>query len=74
MSGETFTGTISTGAGEAWQPTPEVRWRQRWVDVSAQGSGETMTVVKRRDRILQQRWFCITNGRDEWRDVPTVEG
>lgn len=65
--------TIVSGPGEMWQPTGELRWRQRWVDVSAQGAGETITITKRRYTILQQRWASDA-GAYEWRDVPTVEG
>lgn len=60
---------VGIGSVKSWQCTGEVRWFDR-----TEGHPTYGPLVAHRVRVLQQRWYCATDGRDEWRDVPTVEG
>lgn len=54
------TTVVSTGAGETWERTTELRIVRRF--------GPYGPI----DR-LQQAWFCRENGKVNWRDVQVVD-
>jgi hypothetical protein len=53
---------------ETWHLTGELRFVGRWITVEHGGEQHMM-----RDEILQQKWVNMSNGAEEWRDVPLVE-
>ena len=51
---------------DAWQPTPELRWRRPVFPPCTIVSEDASSPV------LQQQWHIPNSEHRDWRDVPTV--
>jgi len=54
---------------DAWQPTPELRWKNKRMPSLGSYAGRQLT---RRVPVLQQLWHIPDSDHRDWRDVPTV--
>lgn len=60
--GELVQKVFNVNTAEVWEATPKLRFYER--------TEHFPTGTARIAKVLQQLWYCRTNGKTEWRDVP----